>query len=307
MKKQLKGGFTLIELLVVIGIIAILAATLLAALSSGGDAARNAKCQTNMKNLAAACQTYGMAEGYYPLAGSVEKMDFSYRSGSNKMEGRYYELTGWISWFSNGAYNGYPAQHMSAQNWFTSAYTENMEEQHYALTNGVLFKYLSGNRNVYICPEHKRKFPQSTPVWSYVMSGYFEYDNSYGGNMPRGKHYHGKRYLSVDRAERRLLFAELGWEDLGQNPPAASGAPGRENDCTLQFEDKYKEMIGFNHKSGKRDRFANVIFADGHVERLAWPRMGLSSGDLEKLTKWLVNGNDITFDGQRYDCPTGDN
>ena len=56
----MKKGFSLVELLVVIGIIGILAGVLMGVFSGGSDSARAARCLSNMKNLANACQTYGM-------------------------------------------------------------------------------------------------------------------------------------------------------------------------------------------------------------------------------------------------------
>lgn len=50
----MKKAFTLVEHLVVIGIIAILAAILLPALSKGRDKARTISCVSNMKQLALA-------------------------------------------------------------------------------------------------------------------------------------------------------------------------------------------------------------------------------------------------------------
>ena len=51
-KAMPRSGFTLVELLVVVAIIGILAGVLLASFSGGTEAARAAKCLSNMRNLA---------------------------------------------------------------------------------------------------------------------------------------------------------------------------------------------------------------------------------------------------------------
>ena len=51
MSRMRKAGFTLIELLVVIAIIALLAALLLPAITKAREAARQAQCQANLKNI----------------------------------------------------------------------------------------------------------------------------------------------------------------------------------------------------------------------------------------------------------------
>ncbi len=53
-----KSGFTLIELLVVIAIIAILAAILFPVFAQAREKARQASCQSNVKNLAVAISMY---------------------------------------------------------------------------------------------------------------------------------------------------------------------------------------------------------------------------------------------------------
>ena len=66
--RRLTRPFTLIELLVVIAIIAILAAMLLPALAKARDKARQASCQSNLKQICLGTIMYmGDADGTFPL------------------------------------------------------------------------------------------------------------------------------------------------------------------------------------------------------------------------------------------------
>src|SRR4051812_40352926 len=60
-------AFTLVELLVVIAIIGILVALLLPAVQAAREAARRAKCQSNMHNLALASLNYESAKKRLPV------------------------------------------------------------------------------------------------------------------------------------------------------------------------------------------------------------------------------------------------
>src|SRR3954454_8737337 len=62
-----RPAFTLVELLVVIAIIGILVALLLPAIQAAREAARRAKCQSNMKNIALALQNYHSANKRFPI------------------------------------------------------------------------------------------------------------------------------------------------------------------------------------------------------------------------------------------------
>ncbi len=61
-----KYGFTLIELLVVIAIIAIMAATLMPAISSSLDRSRVTECRSHLTHLAIALRMYYNDQGAYP-------------------------------------------------------------------------------------------------------------------------------------------------------------------------------------------------------------------------------------------------
>ena len=107
------------------------------------------------------------------------------------------------------------------------------------------------------------------------------------------------------------MFAELQGADVrepGCDPINASSylkASGRQGDAVLRYD--AGESIGFNHKTGKRGCSGHVAFADGHVERLAYPRSG-SGLSLKDLTEKLCRGHEITYDGKGYaDLTTDDN
>ena len=301
----MKKAFTLVELLVVIGIIAMLAGVLLGTFAGGTESARAARCLTNMKNLATACQTVGMSTGHYPTAGSFEKVGIDESRGIANAQELYWEHEGWLSWNSNGAYRSRPNSHVASSGWFTSAYVKDDKVREYCYTNGAIWKAVSANRQAYICPCHVKLMRKQNPAWSYVMNAFFWWDDSHGSEA-KGQTSHGVEYGLLDRADHRLLFAELPFLDKYVTVNDSS-SPGDENDCVLQYKDcegcRTPESIGFNHVSGK-DLYAHVCYADGHVERLLWPRSGLDEGKLRDLTKWLCEAVDVSFDGKRYEKMT---
>lgn len=308
--KTQKRGFTVLELLVVIGILGVLAGVLTKSLFGSSDSAQHAKCLANMHNLAAACHSVGMAEGHYPAAGSSE---YRVRQRQNRGKGdreHYYETCGWISWYSKGAYQPpkdggtrYATAHKASSSWFISAYSDEQEKWYYCLTNGAIWRAVNANESAYICPFHPAcaKKNKCQPRWSYVMNEYFGADDSEGARW----HSSGGRkgFTSVKKPERRLLFAELPFNEANTSVTAPYKATaGTDCDPTLQYSrsgSSYNEVIGFNHQS-KRKWYAHVCFADGHTEKLEMPS-GMSLTQQRELTKWLCEGQDITYTGKKYE------
>jgi len=294
----MKKGFTLVELLIVIGILSLLTVTLMVSMGGGTESARSAKCLTNMSNLAKAVQSAGMVNGYYPLAGSVEHVKFDESRGVKNATRLYYEQPGWISWKSQNAYNAGTSGHASSSSWIPSAYMDpaDTDTRTYCLTNGVLWKHISGNRELFVCPAHAIKMAAKKPLFTYVMNEYFGWDDS-EGSKSKSENSRGRAYGALKRADRRLLFAEMQWHPTYGTEPRESSS-GTDCDCTLQYSKN--ECIGFNHLSG-RDKTAHVVFADGHTEKLIMPKNKLSDSDLQDLTTWLCEGKDVAFNGKKYE------
>ena len=308
----MKKAFSLVELLVVVAIIAILAGVIMSTFGGGTSAARAARCLSNMKNLANACQTYGMNAGRYPLAGNLVYMYMDESRGISKVQRRYNENAGWISAYSKGMF---PSTSYS-QPASVSMYSDDREQVSYALTNGVLFKYVSGSRDTYVCPEHVKHMGPSVQVnWSYLMNAAFGWNKA---ERAKANNNSGRtEYGTLPRSDKTLLFSEVpymsgkkdGWQQRWRPEGTASST---DTDPILQYsetgldeEGTYSgvssEEIGVNHKSG-RNYFAHVAFADGHVEKLRVPMNGKKpdTSGFTQLTSWLCAGYDVSFDGKNY-------
>ena len=312
--RNLLPAFTLVELLVVIAIIGVLAGVLLSTFSGGSESARSARCLTNMKNLANACQVYAMKTSRYPTAGGREVMSVSTSEGRCRAKTVYSESPGWISWDSKGKYDENGQSQSACNPAIIGLYSDDTEKSLHALTNGCLWKYVAENRETYVCPSHVKKNKNSTrPLWSYLMNGYFGWTKS--GDSACTSDDNVIWYNGLSRADRRLLFAEIPFMNYSSwQPEGSSGS--EETDAILQYatsdlsnsekpDNPGNETIGANHVQGK-NLLAHVVFADGHVEKLRIPYSGTIKSPkaddsmLQKLTSWLCAGKDVSFDGTQY-------
>lgn len=297
----MKKAFTLIELLVVIGIISILAGILIAALSGSGESAKAVRCLTNMKNISNAFHAHGMS-GKLPLAGSVDvyatDMQTANNDGVNVAQG-------WIGWQSSKQGSGY-----------ISPYSSDEDLRRKSLENGSIWKAVSANGSVFVCPVHreivKKKLGSSLPngpAWSYVVNARF-------GWMYKSSpfiHAPDQEYAKMKRSDRILLLAELPFLTHSVQSPSFNSGASKDNDPVLQYRNCNgggQEIMGFNHRQGKRDIYAHVCFADGHTEKFRLPK-NANTGNLTDLTQWLCmpthdgkyDGKqiDVIFNGEKYD------
>ena len=305
-----KQGFTLLELLIVIGIIAVLGGVMLSQFAGSTDSALAASCLNNMRTLCNAVMADGSRESRYPSAGPYRY----FKEGQDEREEKPWRQ-GWIGFADGG-------QKVSCYH----DVGDKGEPQHHAITNGSIWRTMSGQAGAYVCPAHtkyckQKKYP--TPSWSYAMNSYFGWDNgSVAADVEIGRRSYGNGYVSFNYSakpksrkrplEKVLLFAEIPYVENGVQKPEWSTAAGKENDAILQYppasdenkkankaSDGAGETIGFNHKSGKF-YCAHVAFADGHCVKLLLPDQA-TADNLKDLTTWLCTGVEYTFNGTKYE------
>ena len=302
MKTKANSAFTLLEMLVVVGIIGVLMGVIISQFGGATESAKAAKCEANIRNLVTAMHSCAMSDpdGNFPPAGSFI---WEYPDGKN------YELVGHkrVAWIA-GAEKGRNMNHRHGGTdpmpFSAVAFNGDDESVRHALTNGAagaMWKAMAGSRAAYQCPVHAdavRKETGRMPGWSFAMNRDFGCEDA-----SKKKKWWGKTKDSISNASKLLMFAELqgadfeqsGYDSINAKSYVKGGVPL--GDAILEY--KNGETIGFNHKTSKRGISGHVAFADGHVERLFYPRAG-SGISLKDLTEALCLGHEISFDGKGY-------
>ena len=209
------------------------------------EAARSAKCISNMRSLAHGATTASVDGG---VGGSSFYIP---HAGSYVCQGDSVSRIGWISWFDMGCDDkGVPYDNINAC-------CKDEIKATYAITNGALWKYVNRDMKAYVCPEHEIKAAKygAKLRFSYVMSAWFLYDKSLGGT--RGHYAWDSRrnwQLEMGSADRTLMFAELPFGVAGSSYDKANA-----RFCPYT-KDKKKQKEGEKKLFAQMDGQGNTLF-----------------------------------------------
>jgi prepilin-type N-terminal cleavage/methylation domain-containing protein/prepilin-type processing-associated H-X9-DG protein len=289
-RRHRRSAFSLIELLVVIGIIAILIAVLLPALTRARLAANTLACKSNLRQLVQATQMFANEHGgYLPKA---ENNMGPVMMGWNQPRGTRWEF----------------AENMASWEW-------------------ALMKYLNKNRGVFICPadsgqrvRHNWNDTSSAATLggedgkldNVVGSYRYNWSNEILGGNPLD--YNATEFIApklnqLKPAEQAIIYMD----GLGSHADQI-GTPNNENFVNVKtWDGRYNIMPTnpwnvayrrhsrslkptYNDPYAMKSAQANYAFMDGHVDTLTytetWRPIGPNpiGGTKNAKTMWQVAG-----------------
>lgn len=287
-KKQSVRGFTLIELLVVVAIIALLMAILLPSLGRARDQAKSAACASNLKQIATGMYLYATEYDNFV----VPYYTLSTKAGGNAIRSSYAGLladTGCIKAPSQVGVSGYdPSIRSIGRSVFQCPS---------GLNEPTILQYNVNNPVSKTDPRGlgftRRGFEVRTSATTTQIKG--NYDTWYSGicsgsGIATRRNAFPFRYFVPDITTGGIA------KDGGGNPYGLSRysqipSPGQ---TAMLFDggsqDVTNTMFNFVNVRHNGWQFANVQFADGHVEPV--PPSAMPQGDIksevsyEDLTEW---------------------
>jgi prepilin-type processing-associated H-X9-DG protein/prepilin-type N-terminal cleavage/methylation domain-containing protein len=260
-----RGAFTLIELLIVVAIIAVLSAMLLPALQQAKDAARSATCVNNLRTLHLTALLYAddhgdlLPDGYNPSAGSV----------------RYRYWPAYLRHYLPGVKGS--IEEFSLENFGLNPVWMTYEIRHHASTVSVLRDRGSPiNNSPFHCPATSG--PWANTNWRGTSGGgsvWVDYGlNTYAAGAPNWD------ISNPDLAKKRR--SEL------KNPFKL-----------LMFTDAYYDGLTLwdgghgdvSPRHGGKERRANVVFFDGHVESCRWRGNVVNNTNAAQEITWISSAS----------------
>ena len=281
-----RGGFTLVELLVVIGIIALLIAILLPALSRARESANMVKCMATLRNMGQAAQLHATDHhGYMPLLGSLYSVgdDRSPATYNDPLKRKYtyYHDDGMTSGDLTGVDIPAPLSGALGRYMQLSVDLTSRKRLMASLADPAIYR-------AFTCPsdanpptaastvsfDDSRRTPDE--VTSYMFNGNFL---GAGRGMDPSRVAAGQ-VSKVRRPSEVFLFAD----GKRGNDPCFAYEVWCQSDAfwsgTL-FDYWSTGGLGNSHTAtfdyARHRKRVNVVFVDGHVETLTLPTVGVPS------------------------------
>jgi prepilin-type N-terminal cleavage/methylation domain-containing protein/prepilin-type processing-associated H-X9-DG protein len=276
-----RRAFTLIEMLVSIAILLILASLIVPAVRDARQRGRDVKCKNNLKQLQVASMTYAINNGgNLPHSRSEEHHRTDYLCPHDKSKAWQKAHTGWIDWLNYNCHHNYNVDNANDYDrrpgevrwWGPGGLT--------CITNGALWAYVGKTPKVYACPEWQKGdvrgkldplgLQLTTTTNNFPWRCYAMNRSISGASIGRIE------------ASKRVIFTEVSNTNFlngvqissrcmmtnytGQSQTLEEDAWDGSFSCTSVGTNAHSyENIGLYH-NGK----GNVVFADGHIERLTW-------------------------------------
>ena len=209
-------AFTLIELLVVIAIIALLMAILMPSLRLARDQARRVHCVSNTKNL------------------SVGWFMYKDENDDKLVGGHTGVINGQMQWVD------VPAQDAT------------VEEKKQALRDGLLFKYVGEEVDIYHCPADQRKMTGSTAFRTFSIAGGANGEDARNGGW---EYYAAQIYGDIKQPATKYVFVEE-MDTRGRNVGSWQMHPRSR---------QWVDPVAMWH-----NKRSTIGFADGHAEMHDW-------------------------------------
>jgi prepilin-type N-terminal cleavage/methylation domain-containing protein/prepilin-type processing-associated H-X9-DG protein len=256
-------AFTLVELLVVIAIIAVLLAVLLPALAKAKEAANNAKCLSNMRQLAAVIHLYA--------ADHQDRLPWIPADRHSFGDGTAYIAGGPALAYDKGGGEG-----VSVDGWVP------------APQNRALYKYLKSKWDIYQCPTDKgvdimEYWPQISwmPYWEFSGSSYIfnDYQRAYHPSVDESDYYTSGWNKKLGQLPRSSQFV-LWYEPPAHIWPWGKGPSTAVAGKIFRWHRSGRDGGSRTYETaGTAAIVSNISFADGHAEQVDFSKTFWRNGD----------------------------
>jgi len=281
-----RTGFTLIEVLVVVAIMALLVSILVPSLKRAREQAFGVSCMSNMRSLTLAMHTYIADHGRLPG-------NFTVLSQLGDCGVDWHEWESWLGLRLSVDYmvGGQPLRFSVGFDPPRHTYDLWDWVGETAPHKGSLFKYVSRDKEVYLCPKDKRGLPDSESPLGGGGNGVFSYTMNYLIGFKKPEDLTSFRYVRDfkqqgnaleppfplikggtrvvwSQSDMILLMEEHPWNSTNQSIPS---------DCLERAS-----YLVMRHHPHAREGQGNFAFMDGHVQPKRYPYFGEITNEREQ-------------------------